>query len=98
MKLGAIEAGGTKMVCAICDENGGIYDRVSTPTTTPEETLPELHKYFETRKVDSIGIACFGPIDLHKGSPSYGHITTTPKPHWADADVVGTFADLRRFL
>ena len=27
MKLGGIEAGGTKMVCAIGDEQGNIFDR-----------------------------------------------------------------------
>ena len=32
MKLGALEAGGTKMVCAIGDETGKIFEQVSIPT------------------------------------------------------------------
>jgi len=34
-------------------------------------------------------VGCFGPIDLRREAPSYGHVTTTPKPGWANADVVG---------
>ena len=39
MRLGALEAGGTKMVCATGDENGHIFEQTSIPTTTPEETM-----------------------------------------------------------
>ena len=42
MKLGAIEAGGTKFVVAIGDENGNVLERSSFPTTTPEETVQQL--------------------------------------------------------
>ena len=48
MKLGALEAGGTKMVCAIGDETGKIYEQISIPTRTPEETVPEMIDYFKT--------------------------------------------------
>jgi hypothetical protein len=37
--LGAIEAGGTKFVCGIGTEEGEVLERVSFPTTTPEETI-----------------------------------------------------------
>ncbi len=94
MRLGAIEAGGTKMICAICDENGNIYERMSTPTLTPAETLPAMHKFFEDHEIDCLGIACFGPLDLKKDSPTYGHITTTPKLAWQNCDIVGYFSDL----
>ena len=47
MKLGALEAGGTKMVCAIGDETGKIYEQVSIATTTPEESIPKLIAYFQ---------------------------------------------------
>ncbi|RCF63629.1 ROK family protein, partial [Enterococcus faecium] len=42
MLYGAIEAGGTKFVCAIGDEEMTIKERVSFPTTTPEETMPSV--------------------------------------------------------
>ena len=49
LRLGALEAGGTKMVCAIGDENGEIYEQVSLPTTTPKETIPKMIAYLGTR-------------------------------------------------
>ena len=63
MRLGALEAGGTKMVCAIGDESGKIYEQVSIPTETPEITMPKLISYFEERKIEALGICCFGRID-----------------------------------
>ena len=77
MLYGALEAGGTKMVCAICDEKGNVSDRVSIPTTTPEETMPKLVDYFKNHEIDCLGIACFGPIDLREDSETYGYITTS---------------------
>ena len=80
---GALEAGGTKMVCAIGDENGNILERVSIPTRTPEETMPEMIAFFRKYPIAALGIGSFGPVDLDKASPTYGYITTTPKPNWA---------------
>ena len=66
LRLGALEAGGTKMVCAIGDENGTIYEQVSIPTTTPKETIPKMIAYFRDKGIDALGIACFGPIELDR--------------------------------
>ena len=49
LRLGALEAGGTKMVCAIGNENGEIYEQISIPTTTPEETIPKMIDYFRDK-------------------------------------------------
>ena len=38
---------------------------------------------------EALGIASFGPLDLDERSPTYGHITSTPKAGWAGADVLG---------
>ena len=46
MRLGALEAGGTKMVCAIGNEQGEIFEQVSIPTETPEVTIPRMIEYF----------------------------------------------------
>lgn len=91
MRLGALEAGGTKMVCAVGNENGEILDRISIPTETPEITVPAMIQYFQEKEVEALGIGCFGPIDLNRSSKTYGHITTTPKLPWAGFDIVGTF-------
>lgn len=91
MRIGGIEAGGTKMVCAIGDENGKIMDRVTFPTRGPKETFEDMIEYFKRWEIEALGIGCFGPIDLNKNSATYGYITSTPKPGWRDTDVVGSF-------
>ena len=93
MRIGALEAGGTKMVVAIGNEHGEIIDRVSIPTESPETTMPELVDYFKRSKVDALGIGCFGPIDLNKESTTYGYITSTPKLPWRNYNIVGTFSE-----
>lgn len=75
MRLGALEAGGTKMVCAIGNENGEIFERISIPTETPEITLPKLIEYFKDKEIEALGIGCFGPIDVNRNSETYGYIT-----------------------
>ena len=84
MRIGAIEAGGTKFICGFGNEQGIIEDRISFATEEPERTLEQVIAYFEHNKVDSIGIGTFGPIDIDPSSPSYGYVTTTPKPGWAN--------------
>lgn len=93
MRLGALEAGGTKMVCAIGDETGKIFEQISIPTITPEETVPKMVEYFKKANVEALGIACFGPIDPDKSSPTYGHITSTPKLPWQNYNIVKAFED-----
>jgi len=86
---GGVEAGGTKFVVAIGDDKGHIKNRESFPTTTPQETMGKVVEYFKRNPVDAIGLAFFGPIDPDPKSKTFGYVTTTPKPHWANADVVG---------
>ena len=90
MRLGALEAGGTKMVCAIGDEKGNIEERVSIPTKTPEETIPLLIDFFKQRNIDALGIGCFGPLELNKKAEKYGYITTTTKLAWRNFDFLGS--------
>jgi fructokinase len=46
--------------------------------------------FFRARRgLRAIGIGSFGPVDLHRGSPSYGHITATPKLAWRNFDLAG---------
>ena len=92
MLIGALEAGGTKMVCAIGDEEGNILDRISIPTDTPDISMPKVAEYFRSKDIKALGIGCFGPIDLNKDSKTYGYITSTPKKGWGNFDIVGYFA------
>lgn len=93
MVIGGLEAGGTKMVLAVANEDSvdRPYDRLAIPTRTPDETMPQMIAYFKEHNVGKIGIGCFGPLDLNPHSKTYGHITKTPKKEWADYDIVGEF-------
>jgi fructokinase len=86
---GGIEAGGTKFVCAVGSSPNDVRE-TRFPTTTPDETIQRAIAFFRAQpRVAAIGIASFGPIDLHPDSPTFGDITTTPKPGWANTDLAG---------
>ncbi|MCL2559397.1 MAG: ROK family protein [Turicibacter sp.] len=89
MYYGSIEAGGTKFVCAIGDADFNVVERVSFPTTTPEETFAHVFAFFDQYALKAIGIGSFGPIDINPASSTYGYITTTPKPQWGNVDFLG---------
>ena len=86
---GSIEAGGTKFVCAVGNEKFEIIHRISFLTTTPEATLAQVFNFFDQYDLSAIGIGSFGPIDVNPESPTYGYVTTTPKPHWSNFDFLG---------
>lgn len=93
MRLGALEAGGTKMVCAVGDEQGHIFDRASFPTLKPEETMGGLIDYFKDKGIEALGIGSFGPLSLDRKAADYGSITTTPKLAWRNYPLTQAFAD-----
>ncbi len=82
MLLGTLEAGGTKMVMGLTDEDGSILRRHTRPTRLPEETLQDIIDFFNPHPIDALGIASFGPVDLNPASPTFGSITNTPKIPW----------------
>ncbi|MFP7492517.1 ROK family protein [Terribacillus saccharophilus] len=84
MRYGAIEAGGTKFVCAVGDEHGNVEERVSFPTSKPEETLQLVVDFFHDKQITALGVGAFGPVDVKENSPSYGTIGNTPKLQWTD--------------
>lgn len=88
-QFGSIEAGGTKFVVAVGNEDHEILVKEQFPTTTPEETLTACVTFFTAHPVAALGVGSFGPIDIDKQSATYGHILATPKPGWAGTDVVG---------
>lgn len=91
--VGGVEAGGTKFVCVIASGPQDIRREIELPTTTPAETVERVVAFFETHggrgALEALGVASFGPLDLDRRSPSYGRITTTPKPGWAKNDLPG---------
>lgn len=93
---GGFEAGGTKMVCAVGTGPEDIQAEIRFPTGQPVETIRTAINFFKEQEnkfgeIAAIGIASFGPVDLDRNSPSYGFITSTPKPGWPNTDIVGVF-------
>lgn len=95
---GGIEAGGTKFVCAVGTGPDDLRAEVRFPTTTPRDTLGRAIAFLRqsvAEPLSAVGIASFGPIDPNPDSPTYGYVTTTPKPGWAHTDFAGA---IRRAL
>jgi fructokinase len=90
---GGIEAGGTKFVCAVGSGPDDVRAEVRFPTSKPAVAIGEAITFFRSQMaaapLAAIGVSCFGPIDPDHRSPTYGYVTTTPKPHWANTDFVG---------
>jgi fructokinase len=91
--FGAIEAGGTKFVCGVGTCPGDLQT-TRIPTTTPQETTGRCLEFFArfAGRLSAIGIGSFGPVDLRPDSPTWGHITKTPKPGWSNTDLAGAIA------
>jgi fructokinase len=96
--FGGIEAGGTKFVCAVGTQPDDLTE-TRFPTTLPAETFEQAIDFFQhaggVDRLAAIGIASFGPVDPNPASPTFGFITSTPKPGWAHTDFVGA---IRRAL
>ena len=91
--FGAIEAGGTKFVCGVGTGPDDLKT-VRIPTTTPAVTTAQAISFFREHGGDvlqAVGIGSFGPVDLHRTSPTFGYITSTPKAGWQNYDLAGTF-------
>ena len=88
---GGIEGGGTKFVCMVASDPDHIEAETRFPTTTPGETVQQAVRFFEpyatSNRLSALGMASFGPVDLNPESPTFGYITTTPKPGWAHQDM-----------
>lgn len=89
--FGGVEAGGTKFICIIADGPEEVLAEDRFPTTSPEETFGHVINFFQSQySLQAVGVGSFGPVDLKPGSPTFGSITSTPKPGWANTDVAGT--------
>jgi len=91
---GGVETGGTWCVCALGTGPDNVRDCEEFPTTTPAETLERIVEFFAKRPAPAaIGIGSFGPVDVDPASPTWGHVTTTPKPGWQHAAVAPVLRD-----
>ncbi|MCP4686670.1 MAG: ROK family protein [Desulfobacterales bacterium] len=95
---GGVEAGGTKMVCAVGADPENIAAETTMDTKSPEKTLPEIIDFFKQQwrrvgPLEAIGVGSFGPVDLNRESPTFGSVTTTPKRGWANTDFAGSLKE-----
>ncbi|MFZ5816996.1 MAG: ROK family protein [Bacillota bacterium] len=92
---GGVEAGGTKFVCAVGTGPGDLRAVERVPTTTPDETISRVIEFFrrQPHPLAAVGVGSFGPVDPDPNSPTYGWITSTPKPGWRDTDLRGRLLD-----
>lgn len=91
--IAGLELGGTKCVAILASGPEAIHEQVRVPTTRPEETLPALEAVLDRwRGFAAIGVGSFGPVAIDRAGADYGSITSTPKPGWANTDIVRRLA------
>ena len=88
--IAAIEAGGTKFVVTV--SQGNVLGRRTTiQTSDADATLGAVTEVIKAElagnRLDAIGIASFGPIDIDPVSTSLGKIGATPKHGWAGVNL-----------
>jgi fructokinase len=98
--LAGVELGGTKCVCIVGTGPADVRAVERLPTGGCEETLRQIEAVLERWHSEhgafaALGVGSFGPVDLREGSPTWGFITSTPKPGWRNTDVAQRLA--RRF-
>lgn len=90
-----IETGGTKVICGAARESSPheLVRDIRIPTTTPDETTDAINSFIDEvssiEPITRLGVASFGPVNVEPGKPHWGWVTGTPKPGWADTDLVG---------
>lgn len=89
----AIEAGGTKFVCAVVNESKEIIEKITIPTEAPEVTMGAVVAFLKGFEIESIGIGAFGPIEINPKSDRYGEILNTPKLKWRNYNLVKTLKE-----
>jgi fructokinase len=91
---GGIETGGTWCVCALGTGPDDIIAEDMFRTGAPDETVERIAEFFAGgRRPAAVGIGSFGPVDLDPDSPTWGHVTTTPKPGWAHTPLAAMVRD-----
>lgn len=88
--FGLVEAGGTKFVLGVAHGPDEVIATTRIPTTTPDETIPAMVEWLARHGgLAAVGVATFGPVEVDRASPQWGHILATPKAGWSNTDLVG---------
>ena len=94
--LAGVELGGTKCVCTLGDAEGRVVEEVRLSTRDAPATIADIEAVLDRWRdgpgFAAIGIASFGPVELNRGHPRYGFVTSTAKPGWRDTDLARRIA------
>jgi fructokinase len=98
--LGGVELGGTKCICIIGTGPADIREQITVPTADPDSTLRQINCVVDEwgsrwGPIQALGLASFGPLDLRPESARFGRVTSTVKPGWQGADIMGSIAGQR---
>jgi fructokinase len=93
IKIGSIEAGGTKMVLAVGNGRGEIETREEIATVAPSDCVPQMIEWFRGKGIDALGIGSFGPTCVDPHNDKFGKILETPKLAWKHFDFRGAFTE-----
>jgi fructokinase len=90
---GAVEAGGTKFICVVGRSVHDLLEERRIVTRQPAETLAEVLQFFHAMQIKygrmrGFGIASLGPIQLDRRARDWGRMLATPKPGWANANLI----------
>ncbi len=97
--IAGIEAGGTKILCAVARKGGAVLDQARIATQDPDDTIAGIERFYAAAAqrhgpVVAAGIASFGPLDLDPSSATYGCLTGTPKAGWSGVDIRSRIASI----
>jgi fructokinase len=79
---GAVEIGGTKIICALGRKDGTILEKTRFPTLPPGDSVPKILDFFEGKGISALCVGTVGPVNLRPG-PSYGTILACPREAWS---------------
>lgn len=91
--IAGIDAGGTTFKIGVANASGGLLEKARILTTSPDETIAlsvqALQKMAKSHKgrIEALGVASFGPVDVDRSSLDYGTILDTPKNGWSGARI-----------
>lgn len=99
--VGAIDGGGTTFKCGIVTRDGQLMANRHLDANDPAKVLPACADFFREqaalgRPAATIGLACFGPLDIDPSSETYGCVMLTPKRNWSMVDLLGQLSRLTK--